>query len=314
MFLTSFKIFSQFAPEVGQTGTTAIHSDSNIFISWVDSCTIFRGFVDISDTSKGKVDYGQANNVLGKANNSAISLGDAGFAICKFNKPIRNGSGFDFAVFENSFDNYFLELAFVEVSSDGENYFRFNSVSNTQDTTQIATFGTLEASSINNLAGKYRAMYGTPFDLEELKNKESLDLDNVRFIKIIDVVGDISGNFSSYDSNNKKINDPFPTPFNTGGFDLDAIGVINNSDNTIIQEITNNLNIRVYPSLVNDKLNIDSDIKKYRVEIYNSTFNFINCYNFDYSTSIDLSSFPKGMYFIIVKSNSNVSSFKIIKM
>ena len=34
-------------------------------------------------------------------------------------------------------------------------------------------------------------------------------------------------NFSSCDFNGHQINDPWPTPFNTGGFDLDAVGVIN---------------------------------------------------------------------------------------
>ena len=32
--------------------------------------------------------------------------------------------------------------------------------------------------------------------------------------------------YASYDSQGNIINDPFPTPFETGGFDLDAIGVI----------------------------------------------------------------------------------------
>ena len=46
-------------------------------------------------------------------------------------------------------------------------------------------------------------------------------------IKIIDVVGSINESFATYDINGKPINDPYPTAFATGGFDLDAIGVIN---------------------------------------------------------------------------------------
>jgi hypothetical protein len=34
-------------------------------------------------------------------------------------------------------------------------------------------------------------------------------------------------NYASYDSQGHQINDPWPTNFPTGGFDLDAVGVIN---------------------------------------------------------------------------------------
>ena len=33
--------------------------------------------------------------------------------------------------------------------------------------------------------------------------------------------------YASSDVNSHQINDPWPTPFDTGGFDLDAVGVIN---------------------------------------------------------------------------------------
>jgi len=59
--------------------------------------------------------------------------------------------GFDFAVFENSFNDSFLELAFVEVSSDGINFVRFPATSNTQTDVQITGFGTIDPTYINNL-------------------------------------------------------------------------------------------------------------------------------------------------------------------
>ena len=65
-------------------------------------------------------------------------------ATVTFASPIYNGEGPDFAVFENGFDIddeydptgvlHFLELAFVEVSSDGENFFRFPAVTNVPST------------------------------------------------------------------------------------------------------------------------------------------------------------------------------------
>jgi hypothetical protein len=115
-----------------------------------------------------------------------------GSAILTFQNPISNGTGFDFAIFENSFNDVFLELAFVEVSSDGVNYIRFPATSNTQTTTQIGPFdNTGDATKLNNLSGKYRAQYGTPFDLQELTGNPLLNINAITHIKIIDVVGSI---------------------------------------------------------------------------------------------------------------------------
>jgi hypothetical protein len=147
-------------------------------------------------------------------------------ATCTFHWPIINGPGYDFAVFENSFRDDYLELAFVEVSSDGIHFLRFPATCNTQDTLQLDGFGLSDPTQINNLAAKYRALYGTPFDLEELKDSASLDVNNITHVRIIDVVGNISAPYATYDKNNHAINDPWPTPYPSSGFDLDAIGVI----------------------------------------------------------------------------------------
>ena len=153
-------------------------------------------------------------------------MGDGGVAVLTFASPIANGPGWDFAVFENSFDGRFLELAFVEVSSDGIHYQRFPSVSLTQTNTQVGSWGLLDPTYIYNLAGKYAAGYGTPFDLEEIKDINPLvDVTRITHVRIIDVVGCLNDAYCSYDSQGNKINDPWPTPFGTGGFDLDAVGV-----------------------------------------------------------------------------------------
>ena len=54
-----------------------------------------------------------------------MPLGDDGSLVLTFPAPIADGAGPDFAVFENAFSTEFLELAFVEVSSDGTNFTRF---------------------------------------------------------------------------------------------------------------------------------------------------------------------------------------------
>lgn len=246
--------FAQYPPAAGLPGSTAIFTDSSIIVNWAKSCKVQRGFVDISSNSDSLVSNGIENDAIGKADNITVSLGDAGSAVLSFNPPLTNGNGFDFAVFENSFDGNFIELAFVEVSSDSIHWYRFNAVSLTQTDSQITTFGTLEPAKLNNLAGKYKAMYGTPFDLEELSGKPFLNIDSVSFVRVVDVVGSLSDNYATFDFYGNKINDPFPTPFFTGGFDLDAVGAINEKPQSIENNKLNNLNI--YPNPVKDFVNI----------------------------------------------------------
>ena len=181
----------QFAPAAGNTGTTAIHMDSSIFVNWAVSCSIVVGQEDISNPQSVLASSGDSTMAIGAPGNGVVSLGDGGYAVLTFERPIKNGNGWDFAIFENSFSNTFLELGLVEVSSDGLNYFQFESTSFTQDTLQIDAFGTINPEMINNLAGKYRATFGTPFDLEELAFEQGLDVNNITHIKIIDVIGSI---------------------------------------------------------------------------------------------------------------------------
>ena len=182
-----------YAPPVGEPNCTAIHTDDPNFVAWATGITIQRGYIDINDPSKGYASYGEPEDALGKAEGdttSVVSLGDGGVATLTFEHPITNGPGYDFAVFENAFNDTFLELAFVEISSDGNNFFRFNSVSLTPTNTQVGGFGVLDTTNLHNLASKYCAGYGTPFDLEELKDVNSLlDVNSITHMRIIDVVG-----------------------------------------------------------------------------------------------------------------------------
>ncbi len=240
---------AQFAPPAGQVGSTAIHKDSSIFVAWATSGTVQRGLRDITNPSLGTVNYGSGTAITGKADAPGVaSLGDGGSAIVSFLTPIVNGPGWDFAVFENAFVDTFLELAYVEVSSDGINFHRFPAVSNTQDTIQVGSFGGLDATKINNLAGKYVVNYGTPFDLEEMKGISGLDVNHVTHVKIIDVVGCILDSFARYDKNNKKINDPWRTDFITGGFDLDAVGVIHTWPTQVSSLEKDNIDLRIFPN------------------------------------------------------------------
>ncbi|MFT5779080.1 MAG: hypothetical protein ACI837_002037, partial [Crocinitomicaceae bacterium] len=227
LLLTTNSVYSQFAGPAGTPGSTAMHKDSSDFIGWANACVLELGFMDATNPGLGIVNYGDASSPVGFPNGLVVSLGDSGSATLTFATPIINGAGPDFAVFENSFSNSYLELGFVEVSSDGINFHRFPATSNTQTTTQIGPFeASTDAGQLYNLAGKYRASYGTPFDLQELAGISGLDLQHITHIRIRDVVGSISPLYSSLDQFGQAVNDPFPTPYPSSGFDLEAIGVI----------------------------------------------------------------------------------------
>jgi hypothetical protein len=251
--LTMHVAVAQFAPPAGQPGTTAMHKDSTAFIAWATGSKIVRGYQDVSDPSLGYPTVGDSTSVIGKANkNSVVSLGDGGSAVVTFKLPIKNEAGYDFAVFENSFNDTFLELAFVEVSSDGITYFRFPATSNTQDTLQLDNAAIMDARKINNLAGKYCALYGTPFDLQELAGISGLDINRITHVKIIDVVGSILPAYATRDKNGKKINDPWSTPFPNSGFDLDAVGVIHQAPPNSIEEPASVIAFSVFPNPVSN--------------------------------------------------------------
>lgn len=241
LFIPLNFIYGQpYAPAAGQPGSTAIKFDDERFVAWATGVEVIRGYINISDTTAvyngtNRASFGEPEDVLGEVTenpvNHTVSLGDSGIAILTFDKPITNGSGYDFAVFENGHSDNFLELAHVEVSSDGIHFVRFPSHSTTQTETQVASFGLLDPTHLYNLAGKYKVGYGTPFDLDELKDEPLLDVMKITHVKIIDVVGSL-GEKGTKDSYGNKINDPFPTPFHSGGFDLSGVGVIHQYDET----------------------------------------------------------------------------------
>lgn len=302
-----------YAPHVGQQGTSAIHRDSAVFVNWASNAIIERGWQNIADTSLGKTTAGTVNDVLGKSGTGGVvSLGDGGSAILTFATPIKNEPGADFAVFENSFNDSFLELAFVEVSSDGVNFFRFPSHSLTQNSVQLDNNANMDATNINNLAGKYRAQYGTPFDLEELTGISGLDVNNITHVKIIDVVGNIDPEFARYDNFSNIINDPFPTPFPTGGFDLDAVGVIHQQ--TVSIEENNTLVQQVYPNPFQNYLTIQlKNNESATYEVVSSNGQQVLSGQLMTGSTISTENLPKGIYFLKVQNQVQQSVQKLIK-
>jgi hypothetical protein len=222
LFLSVSAIAGPYPPEAGQPGSTAIHMDDPAFVGWA------AGYIDYIAGSNVDTTWQTPEKALGEAVGSSfdvVSLGRGGQITLIFAPPIKDGEGWDFAVFENSFSDTFLELAYVEVSSNGQDFVRFDSISLTPD--PVGGFGNVDPTDIDGLAGKYRQGYGMPFDLQDLSGKAEVlsgevNLDQIAYVKIIDIVGD--GTY--FDSSSHVIYDPYPT-VSSAGFDLDAIGVSN---------------------------------------------------------------------------------------
>ena len=234
-----------YSPAGGQPGSIAISATSSGITEWASDCTIDRGLVEIDNPSLGYATYGGTSGSGASQNNApigappqpqstyyAVALGQGGTATLTFAQPITNGPGYDFAVFGNGFSSggqAWIKPAFVEVSSDGVNFFAFPSVSLTPTTNQVPSFGTLDPTNLYDLAGKDPVGYGTPFDLSEMANVPGLNVNDVTAVRIVNCVDDIKSPFATRDSQGNIVNAPWPAPSEAGseGFCLAGVGVMN---------------------------------------------------------------------------------------
>ena len=231
------------APAAGVEGSTAIYMGSSLLVGWAD------GYTNLVYGDGVAPQWQVPANGLGAAQGTSsdiVCLGRGGQITLTFSQGISDGDGFDFAVFENALNDAFLELAWVEVSSDGIHFVRFPNFSDTPD--PVDAFGDVNPVQLYGYAGKYRQGYGIPFDLAELMavsnsiaagghnltdeyvasfsaNIAYLDPAHIRYVRLIDVVGD----GTCLDCEGFAIYDPYPTA-GSAGFDLDAVGVIHSAE------------------------------------------------------------------------------------
>ena len=210
-----------YAPAAGQAGSTAIHMNDPSFVGWA------TGYENYGVGSNVDAIWLTPEKALGKAagtSSDIVSLGRGGEITLTFGASIMDGPGWDFATFENSFNDTFLEFGYVEVSSNGTDFFRFGNDSLTAD--PVGAFGTVDPTDITGYCSKYRQGYATPFDLNDLAGVSPLlDVKNVGYVKIVDIIGD--GTY--VDTSGDVIYDLYPTE-GSAGVDLDAIGVINQAN------------------------------------------------------------------------------------
>lgn len=204
-----------FPPSAGEPGSTAVSNGDESILRWADAVELYVEGETAADP------FRDPTAALGPAEgmpaDGIVTLGQGGELIVSFLTPLQNGEGFELAVYENAFSASFLELAFVEVSSDGVNFVRFP---NQSLTTSLDVASGLSATNIDGLAGKYAVGFGTPFDLQDLPESPLLDLENVRFVRLVDVE---SG--TVVDSSDRLIFDSF-FPGNNLGFECDGVAAL----------------------------------------------------------------------------------------
>ena len=179
-----------YSPAGGLPGSTAISVDDPGIVEWAAGCAVVRGLRRIDIPGNGYSYFGAPDNAVGKPSADdtfdCVSLGQGGTATLTFDRPIVNGPGNDFAVFSNGFAAGWIKPAFVEVSSNGTDFFRFPSVSLTPIAKQVQSFDTLDPTNLYDLAGKDPVGYGTPLDLSELAGVSPLlDVNAVTQVRLV---------------------------------------------------------------------------------------------------------------------------------
>ena len=291
-----------FCGGVGTDGCNAIAANDNQIVAWATGVVVTRGPQIITNSTGPLASHGTEADAIGPAtlNNSmeAVSLGDGGSALLTFERPIRNGEGPDFVVFENDNIGTFLELAFVEVSSDGVHFVRFPATSLTPTDEQVGSFGSVDPTFINNLAGKFKIGYGVPFDLEELADSANLNLDSIVYVRVIDVIGTIDPQYATYDAFGHIVNDPWPTNFASSGFDLSGVGVIHQKPVGIGNHEMPQ--VFAYPNPCNGTLYIINENAE-NVALYDMNGRLLQMVdNGDTHITLNMQSYPAGLYMLKV--------------
>ncbi len=156
-----------------------------------------------------------------------LVLGRGGAVTLAFEEPIGDAEGAELAVFENGLgtvEELFAELAYLEISSNGDDFARFPV--RTFRSEPVDAYERVDAREYSGFAGLHPKGTGTAFDFAELSDhpkviEGTVDLTSIRYVRVVDVVGD----GTERDSDGIRIYDPYPTT-GTAGFDLDGVAFL----------------------------------------------------------------------------------------
>lgn len=218
----TYEVVTAYGPPASADGSDAIPVSDDSIGSWAVE------FVEFEQGEGVARQYQHPSNTLGlpsRTTSDVTVFGAGGSGVLRFCPVISNRDGADFAVFENGVNDTFLELAFVEVSSDGVHFIRFpNAYLGLEP---VGPYAGHDAELISGLAGRFKFGFGTRFDLRVFDGHSDVlegkvDLGSIEFIRLVDIIGD----GSTRDSFLNPIFDPYPTR-GTAGFDLAGVGVLN---------------------------------------------------------------------------------------
>ncbi|MGD7653754.1 MAG: PEP-CTERM sorting domain-containing protein [Verrucomicrobiales bacterium] len=215
-------IYSSYSDDPGNAHDAPVSKTDSSIMMWASTVIDYAPTANVSASyTNPETGYG----CLGDLTTAEISSGAApGSITVGFDAAITNGTGADFAVFENGFtfgSGLFMELAYVEVSSNGTDFVRFDSIStNTVPVAGSGGFSSWDTTNVYNLAGKHASGWGTPFDLDELTGNSLVTaglvyLDHIQYIRLVDIPG--SGDYT--DSLGNPIYDAYYTT-GSGGYDF----------------------------------------------------------------------------------------------
>ena len=218
---------------------------------------------------RGKGEWLGSVDVCLLGNSGSIDLG------FEDEKRIFDGPGADFTILENAFQIldpdtgdptglFSAELMFVEVSTDGEIFARFPTLTTNTQPIHASEYDGLDPSQYSGFAGvnptyanvdlndinpfDSAVSGGDAFDLSDIADNAlvlsgNVDLSDIRWVRLVDIIGDGSvldskGNpiYDAYQYENDPDDPEDDDPIPINGADIDALAVINGLDGTVVPE------------------------------------------------------------------------------
>jgi len=120
-------------------------------------------------------------------------------------------------------------------------------------------------------------------------------------VRIVDVVGSINPLYGTTDKNGHLINDPYPTAFNSSGFDLSGVAVMNGWTPTAVNNYQQEISVMAYPNPCQNVLNVNNVTVNEPVSLFNAMGQQIwNGMTQDTYFQLDMQSYPAGVYMLQV--------------
>ncbi len=119
--------------------------------------------------------------------------------------------------------------------------------------------------------------------------------------------------YATYDIYENPINDPWPTPFESSGFDLDAVGIIHDKEHTAIGQF-NKIEYSIGPNPFSDFLKINDLKEGVEINIFNLDSEHIFNFKVDKEGSVLIkgNNLPKGLLLLQIIEDGNSITRKIL--